>query len=88
MKTGYLEIFGIDPAIAKKKLDELTPREKQVAEGLVAGETVKQAAERLGISPRTVEVFRRGIARKLQTRQTGVGRYWYCVAVATLERVI
>ncbi|WP_396593966.1 response regulator transcription factor [Brevundimonas sp. R86498] len=43
----------------------LTAREKQVAEHLVAGANSRACAEALGISPRTVDVFRGRILRKM-----------------------
>lgn len=47
-----------------------TRRERQVAEGLVAGRTTKQIAQDLNLSPRTVEFFRASLLRKTQSRNT------------------
>jgi len=47
-----------------------TRRERQVADGLVAGRTTKQIAQDLNLSPRTVEFFRASLLRKTQTRNT------------------
>src|SRR5262249_11952808 len=44
---------------------ELTPREREVLQLVVEGRSNKETAERLGISPKTVEVHRANIASKL-----------------------
>ncbi|MFP4509944.1 MAG: response regulator transcription factor [Spirochaetaceae bacterium] len=46
-------------------LDELTPRERQVFEALVRGQSLKEIGEAFGISERTVEVHRRRILERL-----------------------
>lgn len=48
----------------------LTAREKQVADQLVAGANSRACAEALGISPRTVDVFRGRILRKMEVATT------------------
>ncbi len=56
----------------KQALDELallTPRQRQVFDCLVAGQTTKEAARGLGLSPRTVEVHRSVIMRKLKAHR-------------------
>lgn len=53
---------------ARKLLVLLTPREQHVLNELVAGRSNKDAAVRLGISPRTVEVYRAQIMGKLQAQ--------------------
>ena len=47
------------------RLGELTTRERQVLEQLVMGRTNKVAAHELGISSRTVEVYRRNVMEKM-----------------------
>lgn len=44
-----------------------TRRERQVAELVVAGQTTKQIAQVLALSPRTVEFFRASLLRKTQS---------------------
>ena len=51
---------------AKAKLTNLTPRELEVLECLVAGLTNKGVAQALSISPRTVEIHRAHMMEKLQ----------------------
>jgi two-component system, LuxR family, response regulator FixJ len=48
------------------KLMELSNRERQVLEGLVAGHPNKVIAFDLGISPRTVEIYRANLMTKMQ----------------------
>ncbi len=50
------------------RLATLTPREREVLEGVVAGLPTKVIAYRLGISARTVDVHRARINDKLQVR--------------------
>jgi two-component system response regulator FixJ len=46
----------------------LSPREREVMDGLVAGEANKAIAFDLGISARTVEVYRANVMMKMQAR--------------------
>lgn len=48
----------------------LSPRERAVAQHVVNGRTSKEAALALGLSPRTVEVHRAAILRKLGVKST------------------
>jgi FixJ family two-component response regulator len=48
--------------------DELSPRERDVMHGIVAGKANKVIAIDLGISERTVEVHRRRVMEKMQVR--------------------
>jgi two-component system, LuxR family, response regulator FixJ len=45
---------------------ELTARERDVFEAIVAGDSNKGAAIKLGISPRTVEIYRANVMTKMQ----------------------
>lgn len=53
-------------ADARRRLEALSPRERQVLDGLVAGRPNKVIAYDLGISPRTVEVYRANLMAKMQ----------------------
>ena len=52
-------------AATAENLRKLTPRERQVLDGLLAGLTSKGIARRLGISHRTVEVHRSRVMQKM-----------------------
>lgn len=54
-----------DTAELRKKLQSLTTREVEVLEQLVAGHPNKAIARLLGISPRTVEIHRANLMRKM-----------------------
>lgn len=48
------------------RLDELSPRERDVLRGVIDGKPNKVIAHDLGISPRTVEVYRANLMTKMQ----------------------
>jgi two-component system response regulator FixJ len=50
----------------EERLGHLSQRERQVLDGLVAGLPNKTIAHDLGISPRTVEVYRANVMTKMQ----------------------
>jgi two-component system response regulator FixJ len=50
----------------QERLAALSPRERQVLDGLVAGQPNKTIAYDLGISARTVEVYRANVMTKMQ----------------------
>jgi len=52
---------------AARKIADLTPREREVLDGLVAGEPHKRIAHQLGISVRTVEIHRARMLHRLGT---------------------
>ncbi|MBL8597309.1 MAG: response regulator transcription factor FixJ [Devosia sp.] len=52
----------------KQRIGTLSDRERQVLRGVVAGHPNKTIAADLGISPRTVEVYRAGLMAKMQAR--------------------
>ena len=53
---------------AEARLAELSPRERDVLRGLVAGKINKVIAHDLSISPRTVEVYRANLMAKTGAR--------------------
>jgi DNA-binding NarL/FixJ family response regulator len=59
----YLRLVPADPDTAGP--DELTAREREVLQLVAEGASTRAAADRLGISPKTVEVHRAHIAAKL-----------------------
>lgn len=52
----------------RQRIALLSDRERQVLKGVVAGQANKTIALDLGISPRTVEVYRAGLMGKMQAR--------------------
>jgi two-component system response regulator FixJ len=58
--------IGTDRAAVLARLQLLSARERQVLDGLVAGHPNKTIAFDLGISPRTVEVYRANLMTKMQ----------------------
>jgi two-component system, LuxR family, response regulator FixJ len=57
---------GAQTAELEARLQSLSERERQVLEGLVAGKANKVIAYDLGISPRTVEIYRANVMGKMQ----------------------
>jgi len=53
---------------AESRITQLTPRERQVLDHLVAGHANKVIAYELDISPRTVEIHRAHLMEKMQAR--------------------
>jgi two-component system response regulator FixJ len=51
-----------------QRVASLSERERQVLRGVVAGQANKTIAHQLGISPRTVEVYRAGLMGKMQAK--------------------
>jgi FixJ family two-component response regulator len=51
--------------LVKKTVAELTPREREVMDLIVKGASNKEAAQSLDISPRTVEIYRATVMRKM-----------------------
>jgi DNA-binding NarL/FixJ family response regulator len=66
--AGYvLDAFaGPAPAPEDPDLDQLTPREREVLQHLARGYMYKEIAQRLDISPKTVEAHVSSVLRKLQ----------------------
>jgi two-component system response regulator FixJ len=57
-----------DGAAVAARLASLSERERQVLEGVVSGHPNKTIATDLGISPRTVEVYRAKLMTKMQAK--------------------
>ena len=67
LEQGGDETDG-DLAAVTSRIASLSERERQVLEGLIAGQANKVMANALGISPRTVEVYRANLMAKMQAR--------------------
>lgn len=57
---------GAERADIEHRISTLSPREKDVLTGLIEGRANKQIAFDLGISPRTVEIYRANLMSKMQ----------------------
>lgn len=70
---GVERVFGttrLDQDEITRRLDSLSRREHDVLKRVVYGETNKEIALSLAISPRTVEVYRASMLRKMGVRST------------------
>jgi two-component system response regulator FixJ len=54
--------------VARERIDLLSPRERNVLDGLITGASNKLIAHEHGISPRTVEIYRGQMMEKLGVR--------------------
>jgi two-component system, LuxR family, response regulator FixJ len=64
-REGVASRFA-ERAEIERRLAALSPREHDVLRGLVKGRANKQIAFDLGISPRTVEIYRANVMNKMQ----------------------
>jgi two-component system response regulator FixJ len=67
-KLGDSDVRRVRAQEAATRLEVLTPRERDVLQGLVAGLPNKSIAYDLGISPRTVEIHRANLMTKLEVK--------------------
>ena len=74
--------FNLDYARAKKLIAKLTARELEVAENIAMGMPQKDIAKKLGISTKTLDIFRGNVRKKLGVPTHGIGRIWFCAALA------
>ena len=65
-KRATSEDTDAERAAVAERLTTLSARERQVLEGLVSGQPNKTIAYDLGISPRTVEVYRANLMTKMK----------------------
>lgn len=73
IESARQRISGVASRLAERaeiavRLAQLTPREKEVFEAIAAGDSNKSAALKLGISPRTVEIYRANVMEKMRAR--------------------
>ncbi len=64
-QSAVQEDNAVKVAIAHR-LEQLSARERQVLDGLVAGHPNKTMAYDLGISPRTIEIYRANVMTKME----------------------
>jgi two-component system response regulator FixJ len=58
----------LEKASVRERMATLSPREREVLDGLVAGRQNKVIARDLGISSRTVEIYRANVMAKMRSR--------------------
>jgi two-component system response regulator FixJ len=68
---GEQEAAHAQKASARARLAELTPRERQIFDLIVASKQSKVIARELGISNRTVDIHRGNLMRKLRVKNVG-----------------
>lgn len=66
----YRRDHHAERAEVERRLDELTPRETEIMEGMLQGKLNKIIAHDLDISARTVEVHRANVLEKLHARNS------------------
>lgn len=64
---GHARLRG---AVARSRIERLTPRERAVLSGMAAGLSNRSIAEQLTISPRTVEIHRANMLTKIGAAHT------------------
>jgi len=74
--------FKMDPAKAQTLVQRLTPRERQVAELIAMGLAQSAIAKKLGISTKTLDIFRGNVRKKLGAPTHGIARIWFCAATS------
>lgn len=67
-KASSTRDAGAEQTRTRERLASLSERELQVLKGVVRGQANKTIASELGISPRTVEVYRAGLMAKMQAK--------------------
>jgi len=74
---AYVDQVALGQPGAAPALAALTPRERAIAEQIVAGRTNREIGEALNISVRTVEVHRARIFAKLEVKSAvGLAQLW------------
>ena len=67
-RTPIESILGISPAKAGDLMTSLTERERRVAESMATGTKNRTIAAELGISPKTLDIHRTNVKRKLNAK--------------------
>jgi two-component system response regulator FixJ len=69
LASGGTAVHAEEIADATRRIDTLSPREREVLEGLIDGRSNKMIAHQLGLSVRTIEVHRARMMERLGMRQ-------------------
>lgn len=62
---GAAQVGEAEQVETMHRLDSLSARERQVLQGVVSGKANKEVARELGISPRTIEIYRANVMHKM-----------------------
>jgi DNA-binding CsgD family transcriptional regulator len=62
------KILGVSLNVARERHARLTERERQAATMMASGKPNRRIAEELGISPKTLDIHRANLMRKLEAR--------------------
>lgn len=68
LRQGAEDVRENERADFIRRIESLSPRERQVLDGLVAGKANKVIAHDLDISPRTIEIYRAHVMTKMHAR--------------------
>lgn len=69
-RAGNIGSGRLREAMARNRLERLSPREREVLKGMANGQSNRQIAEELSISPRTVEIHRANMLGKIGASHT------------------
>ncbi len=69
-RAGTLGNAKLREAVARSRIERLTRREREVLSGVANGHSNRLIAERLAISPRTVEIHRANMLNKIGANHT------------------
>lgn len=78
-KSDYWKKFQTERQVAAPKVASLTKREQEVIALMVAGVKNRVIAEKLGISPKTLDIHRANIMRKFGTKVIADVIRWYMI---------
>lgn len=82
-KKSLRSIFQIDSERASQKWGELTRREREVAEKMARGLANKEIAEKLKISPKTLDIHRSKVKLKLGAKTAaGVAVIYFAIQLS------
>src|SRR5471032_1475407 len=65
-KADHRQSLGEGPARVQARLQQLTPRERDVLLPLVQGYTNREIAEQLGVSVKTIDLYRSRVMKRMQ----------------------
>jgi two-component system invasion response regulator UvrY len=68
--VAHLAVAGLTAVPGDDALESLSPRERQIVEGVVRGRSSAAIAEGLHLSPKTVETYRSRVMAKLGVSDT------------------